>query len=205
MCTAGGPQYSYPQAVEFKIKEKLFSLSGDSFKVQNTQDRSTPFQVRGKALSLKDSKSILDHDGNAIYTLSEEILTLRGRMRIVDAKSKQPVVTLRKKGFVPGFGTGTIQIWSGKTDDGDPWLTVKGDFFRKNFDFKDNSQGRVLASVKRKGLNFANIVMEKDTYIIRVEPGVDAALMVLLVVAIDEQYRDDGQRTGVESRLDMLF
>ncbi len=156
-------------------------------------------------MSFSDSKKLLDPSGRAIYTMSESIISLRGRMSIVDSTSKQPIVTLRKKGFIPMMGTSTVQVWRGSTDDGSPWLEVKGDFFRKDFNFTDKSSGRVVATVKRKSFNMSNILLEKDTYVIRVEPGVDNALMVFLVVALDEQYRDDGNRTGLESRLGGFF
>jgi uncharacterized protein YxjI len=39
-----------------------------------------------------------------------------------------------------------------------------------------------------------SILMEKDTYCVTVEPNVDAALMVVIVVALDEEYRDEGSQ-----------
>ena len=50
-------------------------------------------------MSFQDKKKLLDSNGNAIYSMVESIMSLRGRMQIVDASSKQPVVTLRKKGM----------------------------------------------------------------------------------------------------------
>lgn len=201
-----GSRYVYNTAVEFKLKEKAFSMSGDGFSIKNTTTGAAAFKVKGTVISMSDKKKLVDATtGAAIYTMVESLLTLRGRMNIVDSKTKKPVVCLRKKGFIPMMGTGTVQIWRGGSDDGDPWLVCKGDYFRKNFDFKEKSSGRVLASVRRKSMNMANILLEKDTYIIRVEPGVDVALMVFLVIALDEQYRDDGNRTGLESRLGGFF
>lgn len=187
-----------PQSpVEFKMKEKVFSLSGDSFSVTRVDTGQPAFQVKGKALSLKDSKALLDMSGNAIYKMSESLFSLRGRMAITDAQTKQPVVNLRKKGFIPGFGTKTIQAWPGDKEDGPPYLEVQGDFFRRDFKIVEKASGRSLATIRRKSLNMANLLLEKDSYVIRVEPGVDAALMVFFVVAADEQYRDDGKRSGL--------
>lgn len=103
-------------------------------------------------------------------------------------------MTLRKKGFIPGFGTSTIQAWAGPTDDGSPYLEIKGDFLRKNFAITEKGSGRTMATVMKKSFNLANLLLEKDSYVIRVEPGVDTALFVFFVVAADEQYRDDGNR-----------
>lgn len=79
-------------------------------------------------------------------------------------------------------GTSTVQVWRGASDDGDCWISAKGDYLRKNFDIKEKASGRTLASVRRKSMNLSNLLLEKDTYIIRCEPGVDTALMVFLVI-----------------------
>ena len=95
------------------------------------------------------------------------------------------------------FGTKTIQAWAGSLDEGAPYLEVKGDFLRKDFSVTEKATGRKLAQIKRKSLNLSNLLFEKDTYVIRVEPGVDTALLVFFVIAADEQYRDDGNRQGL--------
>lgn len=195
-----GP-YVYAQPTEYKLKENVWSFSGDSFKIKNTATGEAVFQVKGKALSLRDSKQLLDANGNAIYKLTESMMSLRGRMTITDATTGAAVVTLRKKSFIPMMGTSKIQIWKGASDDGDPWIQVKGDFFRKDFNFDEVASGKTVASVRRKSLTLENLLFEKDSYAIQVQPGLNCALMVLLVVALDEQYRDDGTRTGASSRL----
>lgn len=194
-------KYVYNQPVEYKLKEKLWSLSGDSFSVTQVSTGATAFKIKGTVLGFNDKKKILDPSGAPIYTMVESLLSLRGRMQISDSSTKEALVTLRKKGFIPMMGTGKILIWKGGTDEGEPWMQIKGDFLRKNFDFKEKATGRTLASVRRKSLTLSNILSEKDTYIIRVEAGVDTALFVFLVISIDEMYRDDGNRTGLESRL----
>jgi hypothetical protein len=59
-----------------------------------------------------------------------------------------------------------------------------------------------VATVSRK-LSVMSILTDKDAYVIVVEPGFDCALMVVFVVAIDEQYRDDkgGSQSGITGML----
>lgn len=190
-------RYVSQHPIEFKLKEKAFSLSGDSFSIKRLDTGEGTFQVKGKAISIKDSKKLLDASGNPIYKMTEELLTLRGRMSIVDVQTKAPVVTLRKKGYFRFFGAGTIQAWAGASDDGEPYLEVKGEFFKRNFTIVEKATGRTLASISRKPFTVTNFLLEKDTYVIRVEPNVDTALMVFFVVAADEMYRDDGNRKGL--------
>ena len=120
-------------------------------------------------------------------------------MFITDAQSKRPVMTLRKKGYLTGFGGGTIQAWEGDSDNGDPIYEVKGDFLKKDFSVKDVRTGKTVAQVKRKSFTVSNLLFEKDTYVIKVEPGLDTVLLIFFVVAADEQYRDDGNRKGYGS------
>lgn len=84
------------QPTEFKLKEKPFSLSGDSFSIKRVDTGEPFFKVKGNAMSLKDSKTLFDMKGTPIYKMSEAFLTLRGRMSIVDPNTKETVITLRK-------------------------------------------------------------------------------------------------------------
>ena len=191
--------YVFDRPVEFKLKESVFSLSGDSFSIKRTDTKEAVFRVKGNAFSFRDSKTIMDLKENPIYKMQESIVSLRGRMQILDAATRAPVITLRKKGFITGFGTGTIQAWTGASDDGAPTYEIKGDFFKKDFVIREIATGASVAQIRRKSFGLSNIVFEKDSYVIRVEPGRDAALIVFFVVAVDEQYRDDGNRKGYQS------
>lgn len=190
-------RYVSQHPIEFKLKEKVMSLSGDSFSIKRVDTGEAAFKVVGKALSLKDSKKLTDTNGNAIYKMTEEFFSLRGRMVIQDAQTKAAVVNLRKKGYFKFFGAGTIQAWAGEKEEGEPYLEVKGEFFKRNFSIVEKATGRPLAKISRKPFSATNFLFEKDTYVIRVEPNVDTALMVFFVVAADEMYRDDGSRSGL--------
>lgn len=185
------------------MKEKAISLSGDAFKVKRLDTKETVFRVRGNLLSFRDSKTLNDANDVPIYKMAESVLTLHGRMQIQDSRTGQALITLRKKSFIPMMGTSTIQGWRGTKEEGNPDYVVKGDWFRKDFTVKDKT-GNVLAVVRRKSLSFSNLVLEKDTYVIRVEPGVDAALIIFFIVAVDEHYRDDGNRRGHGTLLDVF-
>lgn len=194
-------QFCYQQRTEFKVKEKMFSLSGDGFSIKEVQSGQSYFKVKGNALALiSEKKTLLDANGNPVYTLKEAPISLRGRMHIADASSKQDVITLRKKGFIPGLGTSTVQCWMGSQDDGDPYMEVKGNILRKSFNVTEVASGRTICSVKRK-TTVQSLLLENDSYVVSVEPGVDAALMVVLAVALDESYRDDGNSSGLSSFL----
>ena len=187
--------YIYNTPVEFSYRKRPFLSPCDAFKVKRLDTKETVFRVRGNLLSFRDSKTLNDANDVLIYKMAESVISLRGRMQIQDAHTGQALITFRKKSFIPMMGSSTIQGWLGHKGEGEPEYTVKSDWFRKDFSIKDRS-GRLIATVRRKSFSFSNIVLEKDTYVIRVEPGVDTALIVFFVVAADEQYQDDGNRKG---------
>lgn len=186
--TSPHSRFAYNELVEFKLRENYFSLSGDSFDIKNVTTGQVAFKVKGNAMSFKDSKALFDDAGNELYKMSESMVSLHGRMRIVDAASKHTMLTVKKKSMIPKMGS--IQAWRGEKDDGKADIECDGDFFKKDFTIKEVPTGRLLATIKRKSLSVSNIVFDKDHYIVRVEPSVDAALMVFLVIAIDEQFHD---------------
>ncbi|CAN8069531.1 unnamed protein product [Agarophyton chilense] len=192
-------RFVFNQSVEFKIKENVFSFSGDSFSIKRTDTGESVFKIKGNAFSFKDSKSLYDMHGHPIYKMVESIISLRGRMQILDCTKKRPIITLRKKGFIPGFGNNTIAAWRGATDQGPPYMEVKGDIFRKDFTIKEVATGRIIATARRRSFTLSNLLLEKDSYVLRVEPHQDTALIVFFVIAVDEQYRDDGERRGYNS------
>ena len=65
---------------------------------------------------------------------------------------------------------------------------VKGNWRSKEFEILIH--GAVAATVNRKGLNFASVVFDADTYFVHVKPMQDRALMSLIVIALDELYHD---------------
>lgn len=184
------PTFVFDEPIEFKMKEKLFSLSEDSFSIKREDNGEQIFSVKGNSFSLRDSKTMYDKDGNALYKMTEAFLTIRSRMSIKDCESGETAFTLRKKSIIPMFGTNTIQCWKGDDDDGEPYLEVKGNFLQKDYKIIDVESEKEVAKVSRKLFTMLNLFTDKDTYSIRVEAGADAALLVFLVIAIDEQYRE---------------
>lgn len=194
------PDYVYSTPQEYKLKEKLMSMSGDSFKIVNRASGETSFKVKGHAMSLlSEKKTLRDPDGNDLYRITEAMISVRDRMFIEDSSRRETVLSIRKKGVIPFMGTSTILCFRGD-DDKNPYLSIKGNVFRKDFTIKEVSSGKEVASVRRQS-NMRSVLAEKDSYILRVEPGNDAALMCTLVICLDEQYRDDGNRSGVSALL----
>lgn len=185
--------YVYDEVTEFKLKEKLFSLSGDAFDIKRESTGETAFQVAGSLLSLRDTKTMCDADGTDLYKMSEALISLRDRMYIQHIPSGETAVTLRKKSLlnISLFGGRAIHVWKGGEPDGDPWLEIRGHLLSKDFTIKDLTADCEAAVISRKLFSLSSILFDNDTYVVRVNPGYDTSLMVCIAIAIDEQYREE--------------
>lgn len=65
------PEYIAQQAEELVLKEKVISLSGDSFSVKNIQGQPI-MQVKGEAFSLSGRKHVMDMNGRPLFDIRKE-------------------------------------------------------------------------------------------------------------------------------------
>ena len=72
-----------PGTVQLKLREKVFTWSGDDFKIKEINTGATWFKVKGKAFSFRDRKEFFDAHGNVLATMTQTPLSLRGRMKVV--------------------------------------------------------------------------------------------------------------------------
>jgi hypothetical protein len=74
--------YVAPHELQLKLKEKIFSLSGDSFEIKEATTKQTWFKVKGNAFSLRDTKTFMDANGNEIATMKQPILHILKSMKV---------------------------------------------------------------------------------------------------------------------------
>lgn len=65
------PSFFARQAEPLVLKEKVMSLSGDSFSVKTVDGRPI-VQVKGEYFSLSGRKHVMDMQGNVIFTIRKE-------------------------------------------------------------------------------------------------------------------------------------
>lgn len=87
------------------------------------------------------------------------------------------------------LGGGTVRVWRGTREFGHPMFEVHGGMYGKWFSIVEGVWGDEVASVRRKTFAITSLV-GKSTYIVRIQPGFDAALLVFLTVAINEYYHE---------------
>eukprot|EP01089_Gocevia_fonbrunei_P005852 TRINITY_DN1634_c0_g1_i2.p1 TRINITY_DN1634_c0_g1~~TRINITY_DN1634_c0_g1_i2.p1 ORF type:complete len:203 (+),score=28.48 TRINITY_DN1634_c0_g1_i2:57-665(+) len=174
-------KHTNDHAVTVVLKEKIFSLTGDSFKIQDTNGNDV-FQLKGKLVSLHQRKVLKDMEGNSLGVVRKRMVSVHKRQNIYDADEKKIAFAARKH-FLQFHANAVIKIKSTEEE-----ITVKGSIFAH--DFKFYMGDTVIAYVHRGILNARNIIAGKDSYQLTVAPNVDLAFMILATICLDEIFCD---------------
>jgi len=161
-----------------------------------------------------DDAQIKDANGNIVFYVKAELMTMSQRRFMVDTRGKKVGQLRHKKtpGLHPTVYVGTPSDekkcsvkMSGMLDpfncDAKIMLgenkkigKISGNWRAKKFAI--TIDGSVVAKVLRKR-TMSSMFMGADTYCIDVQPGVDLAFVSLIAIALDELYNDQkGGRQG---------
>lgn len=69
------PQFCVPRQETLILKEKVFSLSGDSFSIKDTNG-AVVVNCAGKTFSISDRKEFTAPDGKPLFTLKTKLLAI---------------------------------------------------------------------------------------------------------------------------------
>ncbi|KAK6519787.1 hypothetical protein TWF506_000082 [Arthrobotrys conoides] len=176
------PQFVAQKTEALVLKEKVFSLSGDSYDI-TTVEKVPVFKVQGKKLSLSGRKIFADQQGNELFHLRKEHLSIHTTYYGEDSSGKV-LFEVKSK-----FSIGTSKAYVNFTDvNGTAHsLLMKGNWFDTKSDIVDEKTGSVVASVNRKLFNLGELIGGQQTYVLTVAPGVDMALMCAACICFDEK------------------
>lgn len=178
------PQFVAQKTESLLLKEKVFSLSGDSFDI-TTLEKVPVFKVQGKKLSLSGRKIFCDQQGNELFHIQKKHLAIHSTYYAEDPSSPgRMLFEVKSK-----FSIGSSKAYVNFTDVSgvEHSLLMKGNWFDTKSDIVDEKTGAVVASINRKLFNAAEIFGGQQTYVLSVAPGVDMALMCAACICFDEK------------------
>jgi uncharacterized protein YxjI len=152
---------------KYRMVEKMFSI-GDDFWIEN-ENGDRAFKVNGKALRARETLVIEDPSGNEVYTVQEKKLSVRDKMDV--ERGGQTVATV-KKAMVSIRDRYSIDLAAGGE------MSAKGNILDHEYEIEKN--GDKVAEVSKKWFRV------RDSYGVEIEPGQDDALILALVVCIDQ-------------------
>ncbi|KAI4629515.1 uncharacterized protein J4E87_003779 [Alternaria ethzedia] len=177
------PQFFAAGPETLVLKEKVMSLSGDSFSIKLANG--TPvLKVEGKVMSLTGRKKMFDMQGNHLCSIVKEHFHIHSTY-VVESVGGEKIMEVKSSFKLFGSkATATFTSQNGKQES----LTMKGDFFDTQADILDEAQGGlVVARIDRKLLSGKDIFFGQQTYGVQIAPGVDMALIAALCICLDEK------------------
>lgn len=160
----------HSDTVRYQMREKLLSIGDDSWIEDDAGER--VFKVNGKAARLRDTFVLEDLAGNEVARIKERALHVRDTMTI-DLGDRRATVKKALVGLRPRFH---VEV------DGAADLKAHGNIVDHEYEIEQD--GDTVAHVSRKWFRV------RDTYGVEVLEGADTALVLAIVVAIDDMGRD---------------
>ena len=158
----------------YQMREKLFAI-GDDFWVEN-EGGQRAFKVNGKALRVRDTLVLESPRGEELYSIQEKMVRVRDTMHI--ERGGRQVATVKKALITPLRERFSIDV------DGGGDMEAKGNIL--DHEYKIERGGDEIAEISRRWFRV------RDTYGVEIKPGEDDALVLAVVVCIDQMTQDAG-------------
>ncbi len=165
---AGGAAAGGAGPHTYQMREKLASI-GDDFWIENGLGQRC-YKVDGKALRVRDTLKIRDMQGNEVAEIQEKMLRIKDTMDI--ARGGRTIATVKKALVTPLRGRFSINVEGGADMD------AQGNIL--GHEFQITQGGRPVAEIGKKWFRV------RDSYGVEIQPGQDDALILAIVVVIDQ-------------------
>ncbi|KAF6829110.1 tubby C-terminal domain-containing protein [Colletotrichum plurivorum] len=180
------PQLTAQQTETLVLKEKILSLTGDSFDIKLANGQPI-LRVQGKVMSISGRKSVFDMAGNHLFDIVKEHLHLHTTFAAIDPQDRKILEVKSSFALLGSKATATfISPGTGKSES----LSMKGNWLSTQADIVDVSTGQVLGQINRNMFKMRDFLGGAQTYALTVAPGVDMALMAAMCICLDEKKND---------------
>jgi uncharacterized protein YxjI len=158
----------------YRMQEKLFAI-GDDFWIENEAGQRA-FKVNGKVLRVRDTLVLETPNGEELFSVQSKMLHIRDTMNI--ERSGRKVASIKKALVSPLRDRFSIDVEDGKD------MEAKGNIV--DHEYKIERDGDQVAEVSRRWFRI------RDTYGVEIVPGEDDALVLAVVICIDQMTHDVG-------------
>lgn len=158
----------------YRMQEKLFAI-GDDFWIENEAGQRA-FKVNGKALRVRDTLVLETPNGEELFSVQSKMLHIRDTMNI--ERNGRKVASVKKALVSPLRDRFSIDVEDGED------MEAKGNIV--DHEYKIESDGDQVAEVSRRWFRV------RDTYGVEIAPAKDDALVLAVVICIDQMTHDVG-------------
>jgi uncharacterized protein YxjI len=185
------PRFVVQQPTTLKLSEEYFSFSGDDFTIVDPITNLLWFKVDGKCFSFKQKKVLLDRDGVPICNLQQKVFSFTKSQELYKGSDGPQICDVQAKFtfFKTKITANIVNLFNGQN----LTIFIKGNWMEREavISIGNIKHGGVPIAHISRSIDLMGIFFAKDTYFASITPGVDAAFIVMLCVAIDEICRDN--------------
>lgn len=163
------------------MKESIFSLT-EPFTVK-TPDGRDVFKISTDALSLSSRKHVYDLEGNHLFTLHKETFSFP---KSFYAKSSEGSNIFEIEGKFHIGGSKAVGHLVNATNGEKEDLQMQGSVFNAKTDITNKENKQVVVQIDTQRRNARQLLANRGTYAVTIAPGMDMALIVAMVVYLDE-------------------
>ncbi|GLJ38517.1 hypothetical protein SUGI_0784930 [Cryptomeria japonica] len=181
-------RFCAPYPIELTVQKKLLTLSGGDFAITDSNGN-VVFRVAGKVMSLHDRRLLQDAAGNPLLTLKQKMLSMHRRWEAFrgDNSDDKNFAFSARKSSIFQLKTALDVFMAGNRDEKYSDFRIKGSYFDRSCTIYQGD--RILAQMKRR-YTITNVLLGKDTFAVLVQPGVDYAFIIALIIILDEINKD---------------
>ncbi|KAK3255412.1 hypothetical protein CYMTET_35403 [Cymbomonas tetramitiformis] len=188
--------YVVEKETHLRLREKLLSLSGDSFAVTD-EDGEVYFNVQGVVLDMRETIMLQDRDGNEIIKLQKNAFSfLRDTWSFYNPDGD--LVVEVKKDLRPRIQP-MLNVYIA-SEEGKIAYNVRGLFsmVQKQYAIYLGHLNRKKCAEVTKQINWRQELVSEDAdmYGVKISKGVDASLVVALAIVLDELYAEHEDKAG---------
>ncbi|KAI1463363.1 DUF567-domain-containing protein [Daldinia caldariorum] len=180
------PSFFARQCETLVLKEKIKSLSGNSFDVRFYNGQPI-LKVNGESLSLSGRTNVSDVNGNFLFCIRKRHFTIHTTFYAENAKEEEIFEVKSKFKLIGSKFIATFTSASGQQEE----LVMKGDFMDTNADIIDEASGQTVATIYRDRWNARELIADQQTYNVTIAPNVDMAIIIAMCICMDIK-RDEG-------------
>ena len=166
---------SQAQVPTFVLNRQLLSLKGDLW-IDDPQGNHV-FLVRGQYVSLRDVHTLVDERGTEYYTISRSLAHVH---RTFEIKHGEQIVATIEQALLTFMGDRFKISMANGTE-----LQVQGDWIDRDFHVTSGGQDVIRAS--------RHLLSIRDAYGIQMAPGFDIPLGIAIVVALEQMEMEGRQ------------
>ncbi|CAI9759781.1 unnamed protein product [Fraxinus pennsylvanica] len=180
------PQFRASHPVNLLIDKKVFTLSTTRYTVTST-DGNLVFKVEKFPLSFHGTLVVLDGAGTPVITLRPKKLSYHSRWEVFSGEStdKKDLIFSVKRSSMFQIHTKLDVFLANNTSEEYCDFKLKGSSYERSCDIYAGNSSTPIAQMDKK-LTAGSIFLGKDKFMVRVSPNIDYAMVVSLIIILEE-------------------